>query len=77
MHVHLHTLLDVGALQGQIEVIVETCRVNELQRVSMVVPRPTLEVADNDLAVNQKVRGLDAPLAGASEVAFFPPMTGG
>ena len=29
------------------------------------------------IAVNQKVAGLDASLAGATEVAFFPPMTGG
>lgn len=29
------------------------------------------------IAVDQKVAGLDAPLAGATEVAFFPPMTGG
>ena len=29
------------------------------------------------VAVNQKVTTLDAPLDGATEVAFFPPMTGG
>ena len=29
------------------------------------------------VAVNQKVVDFDAPLAGATEVAFFPPMTGG
>lgn len=29
------------------------------------------------VAVNQKLRDWDAPLAGAHEVAFFPPMTGG
>lgn len=29
------------------------------------------------VAVDQKVATLDAPLAGAREVAFFPPMTGG
>lgn len=28
-------------------------------------------------AVDQKLTDLDAPLAGAREVAFFPPMTGG
>jgi molybdopterin synthase sulfur carrier subunit len=28
-------------------------------------------------AVNQSHVGLDAPLAGAHEVAFFPPVTGG
>jgi molybdopterin synthase sulfur carrier subunit len=29
------------------------------------------------VAVNQSHAKLDAPLAGASEVAFFPPVTGG
>ena len=29
------------------------------------------------VAVDQRLASLDAPLAGAREVAFFPPMTGG
>jgi len=29
------------------------------------------------VAVDQDLAGFDAPLAGAREVAFFPPMTGG
>ena len=29
------------------------------------------------VAVDQKLADFDAPLAGAREVAFFPPMTGG
>ena len=29
------------------------------------------------VAVDQKLTGFDAPLKGAREVAFFPPMTGG
>lgn len=29
------------------------------------------------VAVDQELAGWDAPLAGAREVAFFPPMTGG
>jgi len=29
------------------------------------------------VAVDQQMAGLDAPLAGAREVAFFPPVTGG
>lgn len=29
------------------------------------------------VAVDQKLTSMDAPLAGAREVAFFPPMTGG
>lgn len=40
------------------------------------------EVAFSDLgalrvAVDQELTDFDAPLAGAREVAFFPPMTGG
>ncbi len=29
------------------------------------------------VAVDQELAGLDTPLAGAREIAFFPPMTGG
>lgn len=29
------------------------------------------------VAIDQKLSSLDAPLPGAREVAFFPPMTGG
>ena len=29
------------------------------------------------VAINQDLTEMDAPLAGATEVAFFPPMTGG
>jgi molybdopterin synthase sulfur carrier subunit len=29
------------------------------------------------VAVDQELAGLDTPLAGVREVAFFPPMTGG
>lgn len=29
------------------------------------------------VAVNRKIGDFDAPLGGAEEVAFFPPMTGG
>ena len=35
------------------------------------------DVSALKVAVNQKVVDFDAPLAGATEVAFFPPMTGG
>ena len=35
------------------------------------------DVSAVKVAVNQKVVDFDAPLAGATEVAFFPPMTGG
>jgi len=35
------------------------------------------DVSAVKVAVDQKVVGFDASLAGAAEVAFFPPMTGG
>jgi molybdopterin synthase sulfur carrier subunit len=35
------------------------------------------DMASVRVAVDQKLTGFDAPLAGAREVAFFPPMTGG
>ena len=35
------------------------------------------DMASVRVAVDQELTGLDAPLAGAREVAFFPPMTGG
>jgi sulfur-carrier protein len=43
---------------------------------------PRYEAAFADLsslrvAVDQELASFDAPLAGAREVAFFPPMTGG
>lgn len=35
------------------------------------------DLASLRVAVDQELSGFDAPLAGAREVAFFPPMTGG
>ena len=35
------------------------------------------DLASLRVAVDQELTGFDAPLAGAREVAFFPPMTGG
>ena len=43
-------------------------------------PRYEAAFADLDalrVAVDQELTGFDAPLNGAREVAFFPPMTGG
>ncbi|PRY93591.1 molybdopterin synthase subunit MoaD [Hasllibacter halocynthiae] len=43
-------------------------------------PRYAAAFADTKavrVAVDQEMRGWDADLAGAREVAFFPPMTGG
>ncbi len=35
------------------------------------------DMASIRAAVDQELAGLEAPIAGAREVAFFPPMTGG
>ena len=35
------------------------------------------DLASVRVAVDQELTGMDAPLDGAREVAFFPPMTGG
>lgn len=35
------------------------------------------DVSSVRVAVDQELTSFDAPLAGAREVAFFPPMTGG
>ena len=35
------------------------------------------DMASVRVAIDQELTTLDAPLAGAREVAFFPPMTGG
>ena len=35
------------------------------------------DIAALRVAVDQRLTGFDAPLAGVREVAFFPPMTGG
>ena len=35
------------------------------------------DVASVRVAIDQEMADIDAPLSGAREVAFFPPMTGG
>jgi sulfur-carrier protein len=36
-----------------------------------------MDMAAIRVALDQELAGMDAPLAGVREVAFFPPMTGG
>ena len=55
-----------------VAVLVEELRARE--------PRYAAAFADVSairVAVDQETRDFDAPLAGAGEVAFFPPVTGG
>lgn len=69
----------VGVPREQFETSAETVAdlVAELQK-----REPRYELAFSDMsairvALDQELVGLDAPLAGVREVAFFPPMTGG
>ena len=39
--------------------------------------RPFADLVSLRVAVDQELTDFSAPLAGAREVAFFPPMTGG
>lgn len=62
---------------------VETAAVTVADLVAELMARePRYAAAFGDLAslrvaVDQELTGFDAPLQGAREVAFFPPMTGG
>jgi molybdopterin synthase sulfur carrier subunit len=63
------------------EVTTEAATVAELvQELTAREDRYAAAFADTSalrVAVDQELTDFDAPLAGASEVAFFPPMTGG
>ncbi|TNF60161.1 MAG: molybdopterin converting factor subunit 1 [Rhodobacteraceae bacterium] len=52
--------------------LVEELRAREARYAAAFADLSALRVA-----VDQKLTGFDAPLDGAREVAFFPPMTGG
>ncbi len=51
--------------------------VEELRRREARYAAAFEDLAALRVAVDQKLAGFDAPLAGVREVAFFPPMTGG
>lgn len=51
--------------------------VAELQRREERYEMAFADLSALRVAVDQQLTGFDAPLAGAREVAFFPPMTGG
>jgi molybdopterin synthase sulfur carrier subunit len=69
----------IGLPKEQIETTAGT--VSELvEELRQREPRYEAAFADLDalrVAVDQELADFDAPLAGAREVAFFPPMTGG
>jgi molybdopterin synthase sulfur carrier subunit len=63
---------EVETAAPTVAALVEELRVRE--------PRYAAAFADLSavrVAIDQKMTDLDAPLAGAREVAFFPPVTGG
>lgn len=68
---------------GESEERVETSAATVADLVAELRERePRYALAFSDMravrvAVDQELADLDAPLAGAREVAFFPPMTGG
>jgi len=69
----------IGVPREQLETSAETVAdlVAELR-----AKEPRYDLAFSDMtaikvALDQELVGLDAPLAGVREVAFFPPMTGG
>ena len=71
----------IGRGQDEIEVptdvktintLIEFLRSRDAQVAEALADRRTLKVA-----INQKYSSFDAPLDGAREVAFFPPVTGG
>ncbi len=67
--------------QSREEVATEAATVADLvAELAAREPRYAAAFADMDavrVAVDQKVANLGAPLSGAREVAFFPPVTGG
>lgn len=69
----------IGVPSEEVETQAET--VGDLVR-ELRAREERYDVAFEDLAalrvaVDQKLTDFDAPIAGAREVAFFPPMTGG
>ena len=62
--------VETGA--GTVAELVEELKAREERYAAAFADISALRVA-----VDQQLTGFDAPLAGAREVAFFPPMTGG
>ena len=69
----------IGAPKELVETSAATVAdlVEELKARSEAHALAFSDVAAVRAAVDQELVGFDAPIAGAREVAFFPPMTGG
>ncbi len=70
-----------GRGQDDIDVPVEVKTVRMLIKLlsarDVSVAEALQDLRTLKVAINQKLASLDAPLEGAHEVAFFPPVTGG
>ena len=69
----------VGLPRERLETTAPTVRAL-IAELTLREPRYAAAFADLKslrVAVDQKLSNFDAPLAGAREIAFFPPMTGG
>ena len=69
----------IGAPSERVETGAATVAelVDELKARSEAHALAFSDMASVRVAVDQELAGLDAPLAGVREIAFFPPMTGG
>ena len=69
----------IGHPKEQVDTVAATV-MDLVEELRAREPRYEAAFADLDalrVAVDQELTGFDAPLNGAREVAFFPPMTGG
>ncbi len=69
----------IGLPKEELETKAETVAdlVEELKNRAPRYAAAFADMAAVRVAVDQELTGLDSPLAGVREVAFFPPMTGG
>ncbi|NNE79572.1 MAG: molybdopterin converting factor subunit 1 [Silicimonas sp.] len=69
----------IGERSEQIETQATTVAdlVEELRGRSEAHALAFSDMASVRVALDQELTGMDAPLSGVREVAFFPPMTGG
>jgi molybdopterin synthase sulfur carrier subunit len=69
----------IGVSQETVETTAPTVAalVEELRAREPRYAAAFADVSAIRVAVDQEMRDFDAPLAGAGEVAFFPPVTGG
>lgn len=69
----------IGIPKEQVETKAETVAelVNELKAREERYALAFADMTSVKIAIDQELVDLNAPLSGAREVAFFPPMTGG